>query len=232
MRLKECRANIVDAGNKLVSAGLTSDGQGNLSCRDRKSGLIAITPSAVPYHERMPEDICIVDSNGALLEGKWQPTTEMALHLAVLNSRPSVQAVIHTHAPYSTIFSLGGEEHLPMVLNESAMVLGRPVPVASYARPGSDALAQLAADILGEGRAVILAHHGLVSVGETLEEAYLATMAAEHTARAVCIGRSMGGKVHELPDEEVDHLRSLYEGYSAHRRDPAEPPAEEEKNGG
>jgi len=226
MRMEDCRSNVVDIGCKLVKNQVVVNGQGNISCRLPDQNLIAITPSAVPYLEREAEDICLVDVEGKLIEGKWKPTTEIQLHLIYYQRRSDVHAVVHTHAPFSTIFGITGEVEMPLVLNEAAMALGSPVPVAPYARPGTRKLARVTFQATRKkGTAVIMAHHGLVTVGDTLEEAYTATIAAEHTAQAVCTARSMGVNPSVLPEDEVQELRRLYSGYGV---EPASPPQDDE----
>lgn len=213
MEQREHREEIIQISLKLIDDGVINDGQGNLSIYDRSGGRVAITPSGVPYRERNPEDICLVDLQGNLLDGRWKPTSEMALHLVYYNNRKDVSAVVHTHAPYSTVLGITGEESVPMVLNESAMCLGGAIPVAPYGRPGTQKLADLTFQATGQGTASIMAHHGLVTVGETLQEAYLATTAAEATAEAVILARSMGAEVHSLSDEEVAVLREMFLSY-------------------
>lgn len=214
MRMAESRSQMVEIGRRLLENQVVVDGQGNLSCRLPDQDLIAVTPSAVPYLDRKPEDICVTDVDGNLIEGNWKPSTEIELHMFFYQRRPDVKAVIHTHALYCSIYGISGEEELPLVLNEAAMVLGQPVPVAPYARPGTRELARGAFQATrDDGTAVIMAHHGLVTVGDTLDDAYAATMAAEHTAQAVCTVRSMGIEPRILPDEEVQELRRLYTEY-------------------
>ncbi|MDT8898154.1 class II aldolase/adducin family protein [Thermanaerothrix sp. 4228-RoL] len=210
MRLKELRERIVEIGNRMVADGLAHGGQGNISALDVESGLIAITPSAVPYHLRQPEDIVVIDLNRQIIEGKWQPTTEIALHMRFYHTRPDVRAVIHTHAPYASVFGII-HEPIPMVLIESATALSGPIPVAPYARPGSEEVAELTQKAMGEeGVACVMAHHGLVTVGQTLEQAYQATLAAETSARMVILARSMGAKVETLDERECKALRQAY----------------------
>lgn len=103
---------------------------------------------------------------------------------------------------------------MPMVLNEAAMGLGGSVPVAPYGRPGTEKLAQVTFDATGEGTAVIMAHHGLVTLGATLDEAYVATTAAEHTAQALYRVRSMGVEAKVLSESEVKKLREMYMKYA------------------
>ncbi|MFO8037242.1 MAG: class II aldolase/adducin family protein [Anaerolineales bacterium] len=214
MLLREVREKILDISHKLIQDRVISNGQGNLSYYDRESGYIAITPSAVPYEDRGVEDICVIDLDETLIEGNWKPTSEIALHMVYYRNRSDIQAVVHTHAPYATIFGIIGEESMPMVLNEAAMGLGGAVPVAPYARPGTETLAEVTFKATGKGIAVIMAHHGLVTLGVTLDEAYVATAAAEHTARALYRVRSMGVKAKVLSQSEVKTLREMYLKYA------------------
>lgn len=214
MLLREVREKILDISHKLIQDRVISNGQGNLSYYDRESGYIAITPSAVPYEDRGVEDICVIDLDETLIEGNWKPTSEIALHMVYYRNRSDIQAVVHTHAPYATIFGIIGEESMPMVLNEAAMGLGGAVPVAPYARPGTETLAEVTVKATGKGIAVIMAHHGLVTLGVTLDEAYVATAAAEHTARALYRVRSMGVKAKVLSQSEVKTLREMYLKYA------------------
>ncbi len=204
------RQALIEFALRLVESGLLQDGQGNMSIRLEAEDLIAITPSALPYRQRRPEDICLVDLAGRLVEGRWKPTSEMPLHLAFYQQRADVHAVIHTHAPYATIFSISGETTLPMTLTEASMQLGAPVPVAPYARPGTPELAAVTCQAAGEGRAAIMAHHGLVTVGPDLKAAFHATLAVEDTARAVLLTRRMGVNPRTLSPDEA---RVLYESY-------------------
>jgi len=217
--LFEMRKKIVEVGLRMVKDGLAHNGQGNISVFDRPLNLVAITPSAVPYEERQPEDICVVNLHGELVEGSWKPTSELALHLIYYRNRPDVNAVVHTHAPYSTVFGIIGEASMPAVLNEAAMNLGASLPVAPYARPATQELAEVAYTTTGGGVGAILAHHGLITVGADLEQAYNSTLAAEATARLIILARSMGASVIPLDAQEARELRQMYlEFYHPERR--------------
>ncbi len=210
MLLKELREEIVRTGLEMVSAKLAHNGQGNISAYDRENGLIAITPSAVPYSERQPEDICVVDIQGNVIEGNWMPTSEHALHMVFYRNRSDVNAVVHTHALHSTVFGVIGVDELPVVLNEAAMGMGGPIPVAPYGRPGTQELAEITYTATGDGVGAIMAHHGLVTVGRNLAQAYVSTQAIEATAKTVILARSMGAELVILDADEVNTLRDIY----------------------
>lgn len=210
MKYADIRARIVEIGLSMVRDGVAHNGQGNISVFDPGAGLVCITPSAVPYEARKPEDICVVDLDGALVEGRWKPTSELALHLVFYRRRADVRAVVHTHAPYTTVFGIIGEESMPVVLNEAAMGLGGPLPVSPYARPGTQELAEATFEAVGEAVGAIMAHHGLITIGEDIAQAYGSTLAAEATARLIILARSMGVRPVTLDLDEARALRRMF----------------------
>ncbi len=213
MKLIEERKKILEISKKLITAGVIHNGHGNVSIYNRESGLAAITPSAVPYEDRELEDICVVDLDGNIVEGKWKPTWECSMHLIYYKKRPDINAVVHTHAPKATVFGIIGTEPMPMVLNESSMGIGGAVPIAPYARPGSEELAVVTCEAVGDGFAAIMAHHGLITVGPTIDLAFIATAAVESTAKTIILARSMGMDPIVMPDDEVKTLKEMFVGY-------------------
>lgn len=210
MSLNGLRQQVLQIGLRMVEDGVARGSQGNVSALDSESGLIAITPSAIPYRELQVEDICVVDKEGKIVEGKWKPTSEIALHLVFYQRRSDVGAVVHSHAPYSTVFGIVYEP-IPLVLAETAMNLSAHVPVAPYARPGTKEVAEVTFEaMLPDKVAAVMAHHGLVTVGLSLEAAYESTVAVEMTARIVMMAHSMGKTIHALDLQECQELRQIY----------------------
>ncbi len=210
MLLKELREQVIETCLKMLADGVAFGTQGNVSTFDRERGLVVISPSALAYQTMKPEDVCVVDLEGKPVESKWKPTSELPLHLVFYNKRSDVGAVVHTHALYCTTFSVINEP-VPMILNEAAMNLTGPIPIAPYERPGSKELAEVSLKAMGpNGIAVIMAHHGLVTVGANLAAAYESTLAAEMTAHTVILARSMGKEVIEMDAAECAHLREVY----------------------
>ncbi len=97
-----------------------------------------------------------------------------------------------------------------MVVTEAALHIGEPVKVSPYGRPGTDELAHIVLEAMGDGVAVLLAQHGLITVGTTLSEAYSATIATEISARLAIMARSMGAEPISLDLDEVREVRKLY----------------------
>jgi ribulose-5-phosphate 4-epimerase/fuculose-1-phosphate aldolase len=216
MLLKELREKVYYYCTALPKYELGHGSQGNISALDPETGLIAIKPSAINYDVMKPEDICVVDKFGNHVEGKWKSTSETPMHTIFYRERPDVGAVIHTHAPYATVFGVINEP-IPPILTEASTGIGGPVRVAAYQTPGTDALAQGALTEMGNDVCIILAHHGLLAVGLDLEKAFDTTLAVETSARLVILARSMGAKVNTIPQSEIDLLRKMYlEKYHPH----------------
>jgi ribulose-5-phosphate 4-epimerase/fuculose-1-phosphate aldolase len=190
----------------MVKDGIAHGAQGNVSALDRDSGLLAITPTSIPYEEMVVEDVVVVDVHGKLVEGKWNPTSEAPMHTLFYRQRPDVGAIVHSHAPYSTVFAII-HTPIPVVLTESARFVGHPVSVAPYHPPGTEKLGRIAMESMGSGVAVLLANHGLLTIGDNLSEAYDATIVVETTASVVIMAHSIGAEPISLAPEVIAEIR-------------------------
>ena len=131
------------------------------------------------------------------------------MHTIFYRERSDVGAVVHTHAPYASVFAISGEP-IPMVVTESALCIGGTVKVAPYVRPGTEELAQMVLETMGSGVSVLLAQHGMIAVGPDLHSAYATTIATEVSARLTLLARSAGMKPITIDSSEVIELRQLY----------------------
>lgn len=209
MLLKELREQILETSIQMITDELAYGAGGNISARDSESGLIAITPSALNYTKMKIEDVVVIDVDGTVIDGKWKPTSETSMHTIFYRERKDVGAVVHTHAPHSSVFAIINES-VPMVVTEAALYIGESVKVSPYGRPGTDELAHIVLDAMGDGVAVLLAQHGLITVGATLSEAYSSTIATEISARLAIMARSMGAEPISMDLDEVREVRKLY----------------------
>lgn len=209
MRLEQLRSEVLSYARRMVVDGIAHGSQGNISARNEGQGLIAITPSAIAYEEMTVEDISVIDLEGNLVEGRWKATSEAPMHTLIYREQEKTAAVVHSHAPYASVFAVI-HEPLPIVLVESAVCLGRQVPLAPYAPPGTEALGRSALVSMGGGLAALLANHGLLTIGDSLAHAYDATLAAETTARVVIMARAMGLEPTSLPSNVIEELHDQY----------------------
>lgn len=176
------KAQLIEAGRQMLGKGLTVETWGNLSLRDPDTGLIYLTPSAMPYDTIQESDVVVMTPDGAVAEGTRKPTVEAGMHLRILRARPEINAIIHTHPLYSLVFGVQHRE-IPPIIDEAAQVLGGTVRVADYALPGTEALAENAQKALGSrGMACLLANHGAVCLGRDMDQAFRVGTVLEMTA--------------------------------------------------
>lgn len=205
---EKAREQVARAGVRMARAGLVLGTWGNVSCRVSREDLVVITPSGMPYDALQPRDIVVVDLNGTVVEGERRPSTELELHLAIYRARPDVKAIMHTHSVFASAMAVA-RQPVPPVVEDVAQVVGGPVPVAEYAPAGSRELAEEVVRALGRGNAVLLANHGLVGVGENLDEAFNVCQIVEKAAQ-IYILASLIGKPTVLAENEVIDLRYRY----------------------
>ncbi|WP_205473774.1 class II aldolase/adducin family protein [Nocardioides sp. SYSU D00038] len=192
------RDDVAAAARRLADEGLVVGTAGNVSARD--GDLVAVTASGVVLATCRPEDVTVVALDGSLVEGELRPTSEIDLHLGIHADGASV-AVVHTHAPWSTAVACVLDE-LP-VLHYQQLLLGGPVAVAPYATFGSPELAAHVRTALRGRQAALMANHGSVAVGATLDQAVehavlLEWLAAlHHRAAALGAPRALTGAEQE-----------------------------------
>lgn len=163
------RTSVADASRRLADAGLLIGTAGNVSVRS--GDLVAVTATGVTLGTCTADDVTVVDLGGTVVEGSLAPTSELALHLGVYADGPPehLAAVVHTHAPFATALACVLDE-LP-VLHYQQLALGGAIRVASYATFGTPALADAVREALSGRSAALLANHGSVAIGSTLDKA-------------------------------------------------------------
>lgn len=147
-----------------------------------RRGLMIITPSSYDYEIMEEKDIVVTDLEGNVIEGCHRPSSEWRMHAEIYKHLPHVRAVVHTHSPYATSFAVNHQE-IPVVLIEMIPFLKGKLEVSDYAEQGSAQVGRNAVEILRRRNACLMANHGVVAVGESLESAYINSVYVEDTAR-------------------------------------------------
>ncbi len=192
MMLKDLREQIAFYGRQLMISDLSVGTAGNISVRDFKSGLMAITPSAIPYSILRAEDIVVMDIGGFAVDNKARPSTEWKMHRAIYHAFPKISAIIHTHSTYATACAATGG-NLPLVTTGICKHCTKSLQTLPFNPPSSDGGAQAICDCLAEGNFIaLLQNHGTVSVGVNLWYAFDAACAVEHTAKVVANSAAFG----------------------------------------
>lgn len=189
---------------QLAAQGLIAGQDGNLSVRlgpDR----VLVTPRGLIKALVRPADMVEVDMRGRRRRGRRNPTSELDLHLRILAHRPDVGAVVHAHPPVATGYALAGQRLQIFVLPELILQCGE-VPLVPYGTPGTPELADRLEPHLAGHDAWLLANHGAVTVGATLDAAWIRMESLEHAARIMFVAQGLG-RVNELGTEAVARLR-------------------------
>jgi len=139
MKYQEIRETVLAAIKQSNALGLIHGTSGNISMRDPKENVVAITPSGRDYDTMKAEDITIVDLNGNVVDGDYIPSSETPMHTAVYRARKDVNAVVHTHSLYATVMSMRLKD-LDRATVPSNMYY--PIHTAPFAMPGSEELAE------------------------------------------------------------------------------------------
>ncbi len=165
------KCQIVEACQKLVEKGYLMATGGNVSMRVAGQKAFALTPSNYDYLKMTADDVCILDFNRNVLEGKRKPSVEGGLHLAVYATRNDVNAVVHTHQVYASALALINAP-IPALFDEQVRFLGRAVEIIPYAPSGTSFLkGNIAKAVKNNHNAYILQNHGALCLGTDMERA-------------------------------------------------------------
>lgn len=204
----ELRAGIVKWGRSLFERGLTAGSSGNISARLDDGYLVTPTNSCLGFLDAAT--VSKLDGDGLHRSGD-APTKELPLHLAVYQARPGARAVVHLHSTYATLVAcLAGTDPadaIPPITPYAVMRLGR-VPVLPYARPGSADIVPAVLAQAADHSALLLANHGPVVAGTSLDAAVYAIEELEEAARLVVLTHGMA--VRHLDQAAIDDLSATF----------------------
>ncbi len=203
----ELRREMVRVGRLMWERGYVAATDGNLSARLGSNRLL-VTASGLSKGFLSEDDLIVIGLDGELVSayrgrGK-RPSSEIAMHLEVYRQRPDVKAVVHAHPPLATAFSIASVSLARCVIPEVVVTLGG-IPTAEYATPGTAEVPVSIRQAICDYDAIILAHHGSLTVGSTLWEAYLRLEKVEHTAEITLAAQQLG-QVQTLSPEAVEKL--------------------------
>lgn len=213
------RQSIIDNCLGMNATGLNHGTAGNISVRFGSDMLI--TPSATPYSQLRPADIAAMPLEGDY--GSWngplKPSVEWRFHLDILRARPDVGAVVHTHSPFATILAIA-RKPIPACHYMIAAFGGVDIRCSGYALYGTKELSQEALKALDGRLGCLLANHGMIAVGPTLEKAMWLAVELETIAKQYYHSLLIGGPV-ILSDEEIAETAKGFAGYGLQDRDGA-----------
>ena len=200
------REQILAIGGRLAERQMVAGSDGNISARC-DSGRILITPTGCRLGDLTAADLVMVDLKGTVLGGQLKPSSEMDAHLYLYRRRPDIGGVVHAHPPHATAFAVAGVTLEWEAIPELVTLVG-PVALTEYAAPGTGQ-ATLVLDKYGsDHHAFLLRNHGLITVGQTLEQAWQRHEVVEHAAKILLLSRLLGGPT-KIPSNDLTRLHEL-----------------------
>jgi L-fuculose-phosphate aldolase len=206
--LRSPSQDLLAAGRRLDALGLVSARDGNLSARLGPDRFL-ITATGVRKGEMTPSDLVEVDAEGVPL-GEGRPSIEAGMHLAIYRVRADVSAVIHAHPPVAVGFAAAGRGLTEPLVPEVVVHLG-PVPLAPYVTPGDPEVRAVIEKLIPRHQGLLLANHGAVTVGRSVDEALDRMQTLEHLARITLVANMLGGS-RPLTRDQVDALLRPFGG--------------------
>jgi L-fuculose-phosphate aldolase len=200
-------AQVLAAAKDMYRKGLVEGTSGNVSGR-MPDDRVCLTPSSLSYEDMTLDDLVICDLDGKVLQGTRGPTSEKDLHLACYRKYSEVGGVIHAHATFASMFACA-RQPIPAAIEEFVVYVGGDVPVCDYQVTGSKELGEEVAGRLHDRSAVLVASHGIVTIGATPAKALHAALCVERSAQIVWGARQLGGEV-PLPDKTNKDFTKIY----------------------
>ena len=207
------KRNVLEASLWLSEQGYFGSHRGsggNVSMRISETAM-AITPSSVKYQELSAGDICIVGFDLSVIEGndKFKPSVESGMHSIIYLRRPDVNAIVHTHQIYGSVFALINSP-IPALFDEVSFSLGQMVEVIPYALSGSSELVNnVAGKLSNNANAYIIQNHGILALGKNLDKAILNAELLEKVAHIYYLALSTGRPVNTLPESIVELVAAV-----------------------
>lgn len=204
------KSEVIKAGIKLDRYGLIALSGGNVSCR-MPTGEILVTPSGMIYEDMVEDDILVMDLEGNIIEGTRKASVDTEALLYIYRNKPEVNAVIHTHQPYATAIGLV-EDEFKVNLTTLANATQGSVKVTPFSSAASIDMGIDAVEYLGDSLSVILRHHGVIAVGNSLKQALYACVYMEEAAKCYIAACSIGTP-RQMTDDQIQQAVEVFKYY-------------------
>lgn len=207
MTEKELKTQLVQLSRSLFERGFSVGGAGNISVKLDDNRFL-VTPTGSSLGRLKEEELSVIDAEGNVLSGK-KPSKEYFFHLALYREKTECNAIVHLHSTYLTALSckadLDYDNAIKAFTPYYVMRVGR-LPVIPYYRPGAAEIGRDLAAKAQEGKAFLLANHGVVVCGSDLRDAVDNSEELEETAKLMFI--LQGQNIRYLSDDEINDLKN------------------------
>ena len=213
----DLREAVIATARAMNESGINVNKSGNVSvrcARGTRAGFL-LTPTGIPYARLEADDIAFVGDEGRAT-GRCEPSSEWRFHAAIHGTRPELRAIVHTHSTHATALACQGLG-IPAFHYMVAVAGGDDIRCSDYATFGTQALADHALAALQDRRACLLAHHGVIACGASLDAALALAVEVENLARTYVIVRSLG-EPRLLDRAEMERVVERFGTYGQARR--------------
>lgn len=217
--LHKIKQEICDIGRRIYNRQFAAANDGNITVRVSENEVLC-TPTLHCKGFLKPDDIALIDMTGKQISGRKKRSSEALLHLEIYRQREDIKSVVHCHPPHATAFAIAREPIPQCVLPEVEVFLGD-VPITKYETPGGQDFADTIIPFVNRTNVMILANHGTVSYGETVEQAYWWTEILDSYCRMLMLAKQLGN-VSFLSGQKSQELLDLKDqwGYKDPRNTP------------
>jgi len=211
----QLRMKVVKGAQAIFSKGLVEAGEGNVSVRNGNKPEFFITPSFNQYEGLTKDEIVHMNFDEQALSAGKLPSTEAKMHIAIYKSRKKVNCVIHTHSTFATMLSVV-RKGIPVIMEEQVIFLGGSIDIAPFGKAHTDEIGQTALETLDIKNAALLANHGVIVCGRSVDQTVKFAELVEKLAR-VYWGSLQVGEPFVIPEEHYErfykHFDSLFANY-------------------
>ncbi len=208
---KAAKKAIIDIGQRMYVRGFVAANDGNISVKVGDNAVWA-TPTGVSKGYMKKKMLVKVDLDGKVLEGTYQPSSELKMHLRAYRENDALRSVCHAHPPICTSFAVAGIPLESPILAEAVITLGD-VPVAPYAELGTEAVPEAVAPYCHTHNGVLLGNHGAVTWAEDAYSAYYRLESMEYYAKILLITDKLLGAQRQLSEEQIGRLIAMREKF-------------------
>ena len=223
--LEKLKKEVLNANLALVKNGLVLFTWGNVSAKDRKSGLVVIKPSGVSYDGMKAEDMVVVNLNGDVVEGNYRPSSDTPTHIELYRAHPQIGGIVHTHSTYATAFAQA-ERAIPAYGTTHADYFYGDIPCARNLTEGEmGGYERNTGKVINEtlsGKDVVavpaclVAHHGVFAWGKNADEAVYHATVVEEVAKMAFITEGLNPSARRLPQYVADKHYNRKHGKNAY----------------
>ncbi len=204
--LEKLKHELIDLLNELPAHNLVCLTSGNVSLRDRASGLILIKPSGMPFESIHEQDIVVLEQDGQVVEGGRKPSSDTFSHLYIYRNMPHVNGIVHTHSMFATSFAALGR-NIPVCITETAEEFGGEIPCTDFVLIGDEHIGQQVVKYGQHCKAVLLKKHGVFTFAETARKAVDLAILVENSAHIAWLALQLGQPDGIAPED----IQQLYD---------------------